>query len=175
MDRTGEHFLHFSVTLYLTFITGRAESLTHSFISNVTCTQNDHRRLKSNSVKVVSEKENEGNYDTAAAQFLSPPPNKNKNMVSAPKKKNKNLLRTVLFQHRSSSSSYDPMTYYHKTPSSTLMELPPCTPLLEFNSKMEYRATPRVLLEQFDDGSGTAVSSLGITAGDFGRIASLLE
>ena len=94
-------------------------------------------------------------------------------MVSAPKKKNKNLLRTVLFQHRSSYSYDDPMTYYHKTPSSTLMELPPCTPLLEFNSKMEYRATPRVLLEQFDDGSGTA--SLGITAGDFGRIASLLE
>ncbi|KAK1739168.1 hypothetical protein QTG54_010484 [Skeletonema marinoi] len=137
--------------------------------------QNDHCRLKSNSVKVVSEKENKDNYDDAADPFLSPPPNKNKNMVSAPKKKNKNLLRTVLFQHRSSSSSYDPMTYYHKTPSSTLMELPPCTPLLEFNSKMEYRATPRVLLEQFDDGSGTAVSSLGITAGDFGRIASLLE
>ena len=56
------------------------------------------------------------------------------------------------------------------------MELPPCTPLLEFKNKKEYRsATPRVLLEQFEDGSGTAASSLGITAGDFGRIASLLE
>jgi hypothetical protein len=121
--------------------------------------------------------------------------NKNLTAVSAPqKKKHKNLLRTILL-----GPSYDPMSYYHKTTTTTttpssssaaaavttlLMELPPCTPLLpEFNNskkQVEYRATPRVLLEQFEDKkkgntTTTTVSPSGISADDFVKVALLLE
>jgi len=139
------------------------------------------------------EKENEEGNNNSSSKFLSPLPTKNKNFkVSAPQKKdkNKNLLRTMLLLNKD-----NPMSFYHKTttPSSSssslatttttlLMELPPCTPLLpEFNNSkqwVEYLATPRVLLEQFEkvNNASTAATTIsGISADDFVKVALLLE
>lgn len=147
-------------------------SIAHAiFLINIAFIQDDHRRLNSNGTN-ASGKENEGNTSSDAVHyFLSPPPNKNKkNMMSAPKKKK--LARTTTMQLRHDHPSYNPVTYYHKTPSSSstdavmvLMTLPPCTALLDFNSNKEYLdlATPRVLLDQFEkDTTATAAPpSLG--------------
>lgn len=93
-------------------------------------------------------------------------------MVSAPKKKKK-LLRTMHSGHTHHHPSHDPMTYFHTTtPSSSstdatmvLMELPPCTALLDFNSKKEYLdlATPRVLLDQFEKDVTASCSSSSLS------------
>eukprot|EP00573_Skeletonema_grethae_P005554 CAMPEP_0201710010 /NCGR_PEP_ID=MMETSP0578-20130828/58020_1 /ASSEMBLY_ACC=CAM_ASM_000663 /TAXON_ID=267565 /ORGANISM="Skeletonema grethea, Strain CCMP 1804" /LENGTH=384 /DNA_ID=CAMNT_0048199015 /DNA_START=50 /DNA_END=1206 /DNA_ORIENTATION=- len=141
--------------------------------------QDDHRQLESNGTNAMG-KENEGNHSEEDVYFLSPPPNKNKkNFMSAPKKKNNKLLRTTMQQFRHDHSFYDPMTYFHTTPSSStdattvLMTLPPCTPLLEFNSKKEYldlATTPRVLLDQFEKDITAATAFFECAGGNEGGV-----
>lgn len=109
------------------------------------------------------------------------------------KKKKKNLLRNVLL--RPAYHEYDNSVvgddYFYETPLSkttTLMDLPPCTPLREIihpNMKDRHRhatshsgttatcCTPRVLMDTFEKLNTADASDL--TAGDFMMIASLLD
>jgi hypothetical protein len=116
---------------------------------------------------------------------------------AAPKKKQKNLLRNVLL--RPAYHEYDNSVvgddYFYETPLSkttTLMDLPPCTPLREIihpNMKDRHASsggaamtsgvststccTPRVLMDTFEKLNTADASDL--TAGDFMMIASLLD
>ena len=117
---------------------------------------------------------------------------------AAPKKKQKNLLRNVLL--RPAYHEYDNSVvgddYFYETPLSkttTLMDLPPCTPLREIihpNMKDRHHyattchysgtttttttcCTPRVLMDTFEKLNTADASDL--TAGDFMMIASLLD
>ena len=111
------------------------------------------------------------------------------------KKKKKNLLRNVLL--RPAYHEYDNSVvgddYFYETPLSkttTLMDLPPCTPLREIihpNMKDRHRhgttchysgttttcCTPRVLMDTFEKLNTADASDL--TAGDFMMIASILD
>ena len=164
---------------------------------------------------ITSEKENVINCDLPQAALkkpcfyhvasppktvllLSPPLVRTKGDMSAtpaaPQKKKKNLLRNVLL--RPAYHEYDNSTvgddYFYETPLSkttTLMDLPPCTPLREIIHpdimKNRHRhatshsgttttcCTPRVLMDTFDKLNTADASDL--TAGDFMMIASLLD
>ena len=118
---------------------------------------------------------------------------------AAPRKKKKNLLRNVLLRpaYREYDNSVVGDDYFYETPLSkttTLMDLPPCTPLREIiypNMKDRHHhattchhsgttttttttcCTPRVLMDTFEKLNTADASDL--TAGDFMMIASLLD
>ena len=130
-------------------LSGRAEGTNTTSLSP-TQVQRKNCHMKATNKKLGSEKENKDSC--GHQQLFSPPPSKKNSEVSAPKKKDKRLLRTLPLSSHMNNVNH-PMKYYHKTPSSsepsslTNTELLPCTPLLEFKSKKEYLATPRVLFD----------------------------
>lgn len=142
---------------------------------------------------LVRKREDISATTTTTALVLRPPAAPQKK-----KKKKKNLLRNVLL--RPAYHEYDNSIvgddYFYETPLSkttTLMDLPPCTPLREIihpNMKDHHASssvattcgvftttttccTPRVLMDTFEKLNTADATDL--TSGDFMMIASLLD